>query len=226
LQTANLVRPLLQEPDLADAHVQLTFDGPFAHPLHQDSNLCPLTPAQVAQELVAHCNTLRSAISELQPRMSVSFAWNEPVPWYSVGQYPPYNHDGKHNDFGDLLELIDLVVEAGVPISSFHADHPPEYNEQQGYDKLGALMNYVRSKRMRFGKYFNSQSGGQTSDVAFERGTLQDATDFIARLGAPDDVIVESWYSYPQVALPETQIGSLGHTTLQVAKLLHEATMV
>lgn len=217
--TVNMLRPLLQEPDFAQASIMVTFDGPFAHSLHQDTNTCSYTLSQVAQELVAHCTTIRTLLAQIHPEMQVSFTWNEPVPWYSVGAFPPYEN-GTHNDFGDLLELVDLVHESGVPFEAFHADHPPFFLESHGYEKLNALMKHVRGKGWRFGKYFNSQTGGATSDLSFENGTVKDVTDFVKLNGVPDDVIVESWYEYPHYALPETRAGALGHTALQVVPII------
>lgn len=214
LQTLQKIEPLLAAGIGSTASMmQITFDGPFAHSLHQDAKLCPLTPAQVAGELFKNINTTRSLIASRYPHLSVRFAWNEPVPWYHVGsEYPPF-HNGTTNDFGDLLELLELVTRAGVDFDAFHADSPYMYNQEEGggYPKLGKLMEAVRAKGLQFGHYFNNEPK-QEGD--FERGTLADSRAFVAALGKPDHAIVESWYPYPRSALPEAEANTLAHTAL------------
>jgi hypothetical protein len=218
-RTLQEIRPLVEQ---LTGTLRITFDGPFAHGLHQDSKTCNLTLVEAAKEVKANCKRTKELIHANHPQVTnVIFTWNEPIPWYSVGQFPAFEN-GTHNDFGNLLDLIDLVVRVGVPFSAFHADSPLGYNTapgSDGYGKLDALMKHVRSRGLRFGKYFNDQAGGQSSDLAFEAGSIADARLFANRSGAPDDVIAESWYPYPHQALPERTRGTMGNTALSVIQM-------
>jgi hypothetical protein len=210
-QTLDMIEPLLAVGVGASASVlRITFDGPFAHSLHQDTKLCPLTPQQVAQELVHNIDTTRQLVSARYPNLKVLFNWNEPIPWYRVGRYPAF-HNGTVKDFGDMLDILKLVTSAGVDFDAFHADSPYEYNQdpQGGYPKLGALMAAVRAEGLKFGHYFNNVPH-EVGD--FEQGTLADVREFVAAIGNPDHAIIESWYKYPHAALPEDEQNTFAHT--------------
>ena len=219
-QTLQMIEPLLAAGiGSAASEFRITFDSPFAMALHQDTKVCPLTPAQVAAELKTNIDTTRTLVASRYPKLQVRFAWNEPVPWYHVGsEYPPYQN-GTMNDFGDLLELLDLVTRTGVDFDAFHADSPYRYNHEAGggYPKLGALMAAVRGKGLQFGHYFNDEPQ-QAGD--FEQGTLADSREFVAAIGKPDHAIVESWYPFPQDALPEDEADTFAHTALAAWEIL------
>lgn len=224
--TLKLLAPLLDElaPAYAKAGVSsatfhITFDGPFAHSLHQDTKLCPYTWEQAAQQVKANVDKTNELVAaRYGDQLSVRFRWNEPAPWYSVGSYPAY-HNGTVKDFGDLLQLIDVVTTAGVGFEAFHVDSPLNYNVAPGgYEKLGALMSHVRASGLTFGKYFNdAHSGLEGPDAAYENATVSDATLFVSANGPPDDAIAESWYHYPHTALPEDADGSMAQTALRLA---------
>ena len=68
------------------------------------------------------------------------------------------------------------------------------------------------------GKTFNSQKGGQTSARMFHDSTLDDWAGAAAAIppGRWDGVMVETWYSFPQVAIPETRPFTTAYTALEV----------
>ena len=223
-ETLDMIEPLLAGGvGSALSTLHITFDGPFAHSLHQDAKPCPLTPQQVATELAKNIRTTRQLGAQRYPQLAVAFHWNEPVPWYRVGGSFPAFHNGTVKDFGDLLGLLDLVTSTpGADFAAFHADSPYVYNHEPGggYPKLGALMAAVRAKGLAFGHYFNTvpKHAGD-----FENGTLADASEFVAALGNPDHAIVESWYPFPHYALPEGAADTFAHTALAAWSIFDEA---
>ena len=99
-------------------------------------------------------------------------------------------------------------------------DGPMGYGRPDGYEKLAALGAEVQARGLRFGKIFNSQQGGATSDQAFFQATLADYHSF--RAAAPAAVlaglatVVETWYLHPKDAGPEATPFTLMNTAWAV----------
>ena len=179
----------------------IVMDGPFGSSLAQANSPCKYSIQQSAKEAATYVRLMKGKIP------GVKIGWIEAVPWYTAGPYT--NHQG--NNFGDLRDVFSAFMTAlqqeGTTIDFFHADSPYSYNERtpNGWDKLKALQDFARGYGLRFGVIFNSEEGGQKGDKTFYTETLQGMNEFAAVGGAPDDVIIQSWYTYPVLALPETQ---------------------
>jgi hypothetical protein len=129
--TLTKLKPLLDElapayaaAGVADPTFHITFDGPFAHALHQDTKICPYTWAQAVEQVKANVEKTKELIAAQygQHGLRVAFRWNEPAPWYHVGAcagsdqckpgcdcYPAYKN-GTVKDFGDLLRLVQPAI--------------------------------------------------------------------------------------------------------------------
>ncbi|HVZ40538.1 MAG TPA: hypothetical protein VHI13_14760 [Candidatus Kapabacteria bacterium] len=173
---------------------------------------CGMTVTQAANELADYMHAVRAVIP------NVHFGWIEPVPWYTVGQYP--NHPG--NNYGDLPKVMDTVVriiaQHGDSLEFFHADSPYEYSESQithGWDKLKEMERHTRAKGLRFGLIFNSEFGGLNDDSTFYARTMDGWLKYGAAGGDPQDVIVQSWYPLPTTVLAESTRYSFTFDALQ-----------
>jgi Bacterial Ig-like domain (group 2) len=191
----------------------IALDSPFAHAIASglEPN-CGYTVAQAATELVTEIGIMRRAFP------GVEIGLIEPVPSYSVGIYPSNSGTG----FGDLPQLLDTVLstlaQAHERIDFFHADAPYDYDQAlpNGWQKLVALEQVVRSHGLRFGLIYNSEAGGTTGDQPFHDQTLAAVVAYQAAGGNPDDLIVQSWYPYPSAMMPEDQANTFTNTAKDV----------
>jgi hypothetical protein len=180
----------------------LAMDSPFGHTLATGGpGNCGYSLRQVAEQLSVYIGTVQGRYPH------VVMGLIEPVPWYSVGQYPP----NPGENFGDLPQLLDTLVtvlgEHGQAIEFFHADSPYDYDQAHpdGWHKLVALEGAVRSHGLRFGLIYNSDDGGNSGDQPFHDQTLAALQAFKDAGGHPDDLIVQSWYPFPSLMVPEDQ---------------------
>ena len=183
------------------------------------SDCCNFTVAEAARQGAAYAAEIRARLP------GIKIGLNEPVPWYSVtatngSVYPSVPAPDGAPDYGTGRDLIAMIaafdealqVRGEPPAAYFHADQPLEFSIGEinrggnGYHKLGALQSAVEQRGMQFGKYFNSQDGGEQSDQLFSDRTLLDVRSFAAynedRL--PQHVIVESWFPLPSRLISES----------------------
>lgn len=167
-----------------------------------DGGNCGWSIPKVANELADYMKSIRQHLPD------VEFGIIEPIPWYSVGQYP--NHPGAdYGDFPTVLETVLAVLEErGEELRFVYADSPYEYNEStvtQGWKKLKALEDHVHSKGLRFGLVFNSGVGGETSGKLFYEHVMAGWPKYESVGGNPDEIGVWSWYPFPKQNIPESK---------------------
>jgi Big-like domain-containing protein len=191
----------------------VALDSPFGNSLTSapEPN-CGYTVAQAAAELATEIHIMRAAF----PGVEIGII--EPVPYYSVGIYPPNSGPG----YGDLPQLLDtflsVLEQAHERIDFFHADSPYDYNQAlpNGWQKLVALEQVVRGHGLRFGLIYNSDAGGTSGDQPFHDQTLAALLAYQAAGGNPDDLIVQSWYPHPSAMVPEDQAYTFTNTAKDV----------
>ncbi|MBT3642429.1 hypothetical protein HN604_01975 [archaeon] len=180
----------------------IAMDSPYAHSVDTKYS-CNYTIENASREVVKYISQMRI----LFPGVKIGLI--EPVPWYTFEDYtvnPPYT-----KDLGDLEFLIEDLISVldaeGETIDFIHLDSPYNFNEanQLGWEKLVAIQDYVKEKGIRFGLIFNSQEGGDESNQKFYEDTLDGKEKFYSLGGNPDDIIIQSWYSYPDVFEPEEE---------------------
>ncbi len=183
------------------------------------SDCCNFTIAEAALQGAAYAAEIRARLP------GIKIGLNEPVPWYSVKAingsiFPSVPAHVGEPDYSTGRELIEVIMafDAALrargepPVAYFHADQPLEYSIGElnhggnGYYKLGALQAAIEQRGMEFGKYFNSQDGGQRSDQLFSDRTLLDVRSFAAynEDRIPQHVIVESWFPLPSRLISES----------------------
>ncbi len=173
------------------------------------SGTCNWTVQRAANEMVDYMKAVRAQIP------GVVFALVEPVPWYSVGSFPP--HPG--NNYGDLLKTLDTVLtviaQRGETLGIFHSDSPYEYGQNsftKGWKKIKAVEDWLHARGIRHGRIHNSQEGGFTSDSLFFERTLDSRRQYKAVGGDEDEIEVWCWYAHPAANWPETQPFTFAYT--------------
>jgi len=178
----------------------LNLDSPIGYML--ESNDGAYTPSEAARELADYIEIVNNAI----PGMSIGI--NEPVPWYSVDEFP--SHPAQ--DRGDLLEILDVMLDTldarGVSIDYFNCDCPYDYTVNRhynGFAKLIRIQEWCHDNDLRFGLMYNSARGGARGDSLFYADVLSYYHALADSGCIPDNLLVWSWYEYPENALPEDE---------------------
>jgi hypothetical protein len=103
---------------------------------------------------------------------------------------------------------------AGISLHAIQADFPWRYYRDRPIDPVAAtvdwrqrlhgLERYARAKEVRYHLTVNSESG-YNSAREFAEDSLAYLDAYLAAGGAPDAVLVQSWYPHPKELLPETK---------------------
>ena len=80
--------------------------------------------------------------------------------------------------------------------------------------RIVALENQVVAAGLPFALIYNSATGGATSNEMFHDDTVAFVAEYQAAGGNPAIRHVESWYTYPDILLPETEDYTLTNTVL------------
>lgn len=160
--------------------------------LYSGHNACHWTPEQVAA--VARTNLMK--LLAAYPRVKVGdieVLGNTPLDL----TLEPYRRG------------IRAFREAGVPLAFFHADlnwkaAPPA----QG--SLAALRGVVDSEQVPFGVIYDG-NGNDPDDAAWISAAQAHMEEAEAAVGAPDQVIFQSWHRCPKKLLPEEAPNSFAH---------------
>ena len=202
----------------------LSMDGPLSRTLATGrADNCGFDLATAVTELVDYVAAIRLA----RPEIKIGWAVN----------FPNWSYDGVASyqcatkDHGDLEVAIESVLtalaEAGESIDYFMADNPYDYatgqkdsnchDDPSQVDWMGrivALENQVVAAGLPFALIYNSATGGSTSNQMFHDDTVAFVADYQAAGGNPAIRHVESWYTYPDTLLPETEDYTLTNTVL------------
>ena len=74
----------------------------------------------------------------------------------------------------------------------------------------------MRARGLRFGLIYNSEAGGTAGDEPFHDQALAALRAYQAAGGNPDDLLLQSWYPYPDVMVPEDQANTFTNTAKDV----------
>ncbi len=178
----------------------LNLDSPIGYMLR--SNDGAYTPSEAARELADYIEIVDAAI----PGMSIGI--NEPIPWYSVDEFP--SHPAQ--DRGDLLEILDIMMDTlrarNITIDYFNCDCPYDYTVNRhynGFAKLIRIQEWCHENDLRFGVMYNSARGGARSDSLFYADVMRYYNQLADSGCIPENLLVWSWYDHPTHALPEDE---------------------
>jgi hypothetical protein len=69
--------------------------------------------------------------------------------------------------------------------------------------------NYVESLGVDFGFFTTSRKGGETSSALFHDRAIMAMECYLGQAGGtPDDLILASWFTYPERTIPEDATGA------------------
>ena len=139
-------------------------------------------------------------------------------------------------DYTEVLATqLSMVHNQGEHLYFVHVDNPYNYiltDPTVGdvmTDRLLPLRDQVVSAGLRFGMISNTELDGSVfgaaGNQAFQDETIADV-QLLAQegLGDEDDLIIESWMSYPDVVLPETKPYTFMNTANAVIYAFFDAT--
>jgi hypothetical protein len=108
-------------------------------------------------------------------------------------------------------ELRDALAQDGAKLAYVHLDMPFELPREgrRGitWEKVREVEDYVESLGMRFGFFTTSRQGGNVSSKAFHERVMAALECFAGAGGTPGDLIIASWFRYPDKTIPETAGG-------------------
>lgn len=131
---------------------------------------------------------------------------------------------GNKMGYGDYFPVLQAIIkksrEAGMPIDGVTVDNPYGYatgvisveaeakvmedtSVIDWMSRVRELEDYVKSEGLEFNLIINDQAGGYTSNEAFYHETIKFYDAYTAAGGSPTRYIIESWYKYPDIVVPE-----------------------
>jgi hypothetical protein len=204
----------------------LTLDGPISRIKENGrNNNCGFTLEQSVRELMDYIR----AVYEVLPDLKIGVLTN--FPNWAYGRYPAYHGDVVN--YGDYEVVLEAILSAseieGLPIHYVVADNPWGYAsgrlssapasglDASQYDWLQRILDLetqVKSHGLPFALIYNSESGN-SSGIEFAADVESYVQAYQAKGGSPDIRIVESWYSTPETALPESTEGSFTNAVMR-----------
>ena len=198
----------------------LNLDSPIGYML--ETNDGAYTPSEAARELADYIEIVNASI----PGMSIGI--NEPIPWYSVDEFP--SHPAQ--DRGDLLEILDVMMDTlrarNITIDFFNCDCPYDYALNRNYDgfaKLIRIQEWCHENDLRFGLMYNSARGGAQSDSLFYADVMAYYETLADRGCIPENLLVWSWYEHPTNALPEDEPYTFTYTMREFMRAAGELSV-
>lgn len=203
----------------------LSMDGPISRTIATGRAAnCGFTLEQSVDALAEYVEIIRDA------HPGVQIGWLVNLPNWSYGGIESYQCATK--DYGDLQRALDAVVDGlaarGQSLDYLMVDEPYDYSQGlvdsnchadptavDWMGRLRALEDQVRGHGLRFAQIYNSSRGGATSNALFHDDTVAQAGAHRVAGGRPDIRLVSSWYSHPDVVMPETTPYTFTHTALE-----------
>jgi hypothetical protein len=171
----------------------------------------PPSVNRIAEELVDFVATIRAEHGDV-------------TPWI-ITNFPNWGWKGSdsvtHREWGDYYDVFPVIVEEfharDVPLEGVMVDHPFEYG---GKDRLIDLRREAQSRDVKFNMIINSAGGGEASDVAFSRRTLEYLETLQEMDLNPDRYTIQSWYDHPEQNVPESDSSTMTGLTRAVLERL------
>jgi len=120
--------------------------------------------------------------------------------------------------------MILTAIDRGIPLFGVCADPPlgyysgthlsnqPEQTATVDWkQRVLDLEQFTEERRLRFLLITNDEAGGHTSDLAFPQGVFDYLEDYKQVGGSAFACHIQSWYPYPQFALPEPTSGRMAY---------------
>lgn len=226
----------------------VTLDGPIRRLMYPGADTGRATPRGDAQgfdeltlamdEIVSYMKTWRAAQPEVRFVVLTNFpnwGWDGEIAYWASGPDGMYWGDYKPA----IQQLIQRCQDEQIPLEGIRVDNPFEFATGQfelkntkwpdpikdpstvdWISRIRELEDITHQAHLKFELIVNSEDGGATSNQAFAERSLQYLALYRKRGGAPERVVLEGWYQYPDRLGPDTQPYTLSHTALEFARRL------
>ena len=156
------------------------------------TNACHWTIEAIAQNAAGNVKQFRGMFPDVE-----------------IGDIEPVNNIRSGYWLDDIREWIEAYRKAtGTPLAFFHDDMIWRESVAERTKLLTAALD---SQGIKFGVIFNSR-GDVSSDQEWLESAKHNINEYRASsLKAPDQIIIQSWKSYPTHVLPETNQFTLTH---------------
>lgn len=181
-----------------------------------------LTYEEAGNEMADYISAVRAIYPDIEIYLGTNFpnwGWKGEIDFYGRGEDGMFRGDY----YIALTDFLDTVDARGEKIDGVEVDNPYEYYTGKGSAddeidwaaRLADLENVVKSRGLKFNIIINSE-GGNTSPLLFYFYTMEYIKMYLGNGGAPDTITVESWYTYPDKTLPESERNTLFRTACDV----------
>jgi hypothetical protein len=143
--------------------------------------------------------------------VSYAKAVREIFPNAQIGLIDALPSHGK--DYEDSYRAVaDALAREGVSLAYIHLDMPMELVMQRGrlsWADVREVERFVEEELgASFGLFTTSRKGGNTSSSMFRRRVMTAMECYLGFAGGtPDDLILASWFRYPDKTIPEDATG-------------------
>lgn len=109
--------------------------------------------------------------------------------------------------------LQEALARESIELSYIHLDMPFELPRERRHGitwrTIREVERYVEEDlHTRFGLITTSRKGGKTSSRLFHERVLAALTCYAGAEGTPGDLVIASWYPYPDTTVPDTATGN------------------
>lgn len=165
------------------------------------------TEEKAISELIEYIRTIREELPELKIGL-IECAWNNNFVTADGINYPEINPATKRFDSPALYEkFFNELEKQSLKIDFFTTEcaYTQAELKDYGWIRNKAIEDYFKSKGVKVGFIYNDNKGGNTSNELFYTNTLKAYDEYHSVGGDPDYMIVQSWYKYPNIILPEDE---------------------
>ena len=197
----------------------LDLDGPVRRLMHPEGR----ADGQRFESMEKAANQVVNAvriIHQAHPEIRFWHLTNFPN-WGYRGDVSYHARGPQRQDYGEYDDahrmVLDTLQAAGTPLSGVTIDNPYDYLIGEHFSvnlqnpksvnwlaRVRAYEDRARAEKLDVNLIVNSERGGQQSDEAFCRETLQMVEAYLAAGGRPTRWLVQTWYPHPKQMTPES----------------------
>ncbi len=219
----------------AGGHIDyLNLDGPVRRLLYPTADREGFSSNEAcAEQLVIY---IREVLN-VYPHMQFFLLTNFPN-WGYKGEVSYHARGLQRMDWGDYHEVFQTVLRvlkaADLPLVGLTIDNPYEYaigtrqsatlEDPTAIDwgaRIKDLQENAVSAGLEVNMIINSESGGESSALAFHDETLKFLHWYLEHLPKPNRIFIQSWYTHPREVVPETQAGTMMALVKEAIQVIH-----
>ena len=180
-----------------------------------------LTYEQQGNELGDYIEAVRAELGDVEIYIGANFPhWGwKGIRAYLGGDSNPLN---RGDYYTALSTALDCLEKRDIKVTGVQIDNPHEYSGHKGDISYSEVIRDVEDTVHNLGLKFNmivNSEGGMKSPQHFARSSLLYLEEYLNGGAKPDVLTLESWYSYPDKAGPETEPYTMCNTMLRFMEL-------